>query len=90
MKVEVNKISIRHNGTLYAKGASFNLSAEQYERLKDHVTVLDETDETAVPEKSIDEMTVTELKDHAAATGIDLGDATKKEDILAKIKAVKE
>lgn len=39
-----------------------------------------------VPEKSPDEMTVSELKAYAEGKGIDLGDATKKEDILAKIK----
>jgi len=88
MKVQVNEIPIRHNGTLYEKGASFSLSAAQYERIKAYVTVLSEADEPASPPvKAIDEMTVAELKEHAAAAGIDLGAASKKEDILAKIKA---
>lgn len=38
------------------------------------------------PLKTVDEMTVAELKDYAAALNIDLGDATKKADILAAIK----
>lgn len=38
------------------------------------------------PEKSPDDMTVPELKAYADGKGIDIGDATKKEDILAKIK----
>ena len=37
--------------------------------------------------KTIDDMTVQELKAYAEENGIDLGDASKKEDILAVIKA---
>ncbi len=37
--------------------------------------------------KTIDEMTVAELKQYAAENGIDLGTATKKSDILATIQA---
>jgi hypothetical protein len=39
------------------------------------------------PTVSIDDMTVPQLKEYAALNKIDLGDATKKEDILAAIKA---
>lgn len=38
-------------------------------------------------EKLIEDMTVPELKEYATAKIIDLGDATKKEDILMAIKA---
>jgi hypothetical protein len=38
------------------------------------------------PEKAVDDMTVAELKAYADGKGIDLGDLTKKEDIIAKIK----
>ncbi|WP_138496340.1 hypothetical protein [Paenibacillus pinistramenti] len=86
MIVEVNNIPIEHDGTLYEKGASFSLPADQHERLKDYVTVLEENDELA--DKSVEDMTVAELKAYAAEHQIDLGDAAKKEDILAKIKAV--
>ena len=88
MKVEVKEIQVRHNGTLYEKGASFSLPANQYERIKAHVIVLDEEDEPAAePDKDIDDMTVPELKTHAVRLNIDLGEATKKDDILEKIKA---
>ncbi|MNB80555.1 hypothetical protein D3C75_273200 [compost metagenome] len=85
MKVQVNEIPIRHDGTRYEKGESFSLSDAQYERIKDHVTVLEEADELAGA-KSVDEMTVAELKAYVAEQNIDLGEATKKEDILAKIR----
>lgn len=42
--------------------------------------------EPEVEETDIDKMTVAQLKKHAADHLIDLGEATKKEDILAKIK----
>ena len=38
-----------------------------------------------VPEKVVTDMTVAELKAYADGKGIDLGDLTKKEDILTKI-----
>lgn len=38
-------------------------------------------------EKPLEEMNLAELKKHAKDNGIDLGDATKKEDVLAKILA---
>ena len=37
--------------------------------------------------KGFDGMTVAELKEHAAARGIDLGEAGKRDEILAVIKA---
>ncbi|MFD1954294.1 hypothetical protein ACFSL6_08920 [Paenibacillus thailandensis] len=37
-------------------------------------------------DKPVGEMTVTELKAYAKANSIDLGEATKKDEILAKIK----
>lgn len=42
------------------------------------------------PAKSLDDMTVAELKEHASNEGIDLGDATKKADILAAIQLAEE
>ena len=41
-------------------------------------------------EKPVDMMTVAELRAYAEGKGIDLGTATKKEDILAAIKAGKQ
>jgi len=40
-------------------------------------------------EKSLDDMTVKELKKYAIDNDIELGDASKKEDIIARIKEVK-
>lgn len=86
MLVEVKGIAIRHNGTCYAKGDTFEIDAKQHERIKDHVDVIDEADR----EKTIDEMTVPELKEYAAKNNIDLGDATKKDAILLVLQGQKE
>lgn len=45
--------------------------------------------EPADAEKPIDKMKVDELKAHADKNGIDLGEATKKEDILAAIEVAR-
>jgi len=49
-------------------------------------SVQEPTEETKI---DIDTMTVKQLQDYAVTNNIDLGDAAKKEDILALIKAVK-
>lgn len=49
--------------------------------------VAEEAAKKAAESKAIDEMTVAELKQYATDNGIDLGDATKKADILAIIAA---
>jgi len=41
-------------------------------------------------DQPIDDMTIAELKDHAEGKGIDLGSATKKDDIIAAIKSATE
>ena len=52
------------------------------------VSKVEVADEVAPAEaKGIDGMTVAELKEHAAARGIDLGEAGKKDEILAAIRA---
>lgn len=48
--------------------------------------ISEESQEPEVEEKSIDKMTVAELKEYANQHEIDLGEATKKDDILAVIK----
>lgn len=47
----------------------------------------DPTDEESKEKDPFDSMKVEELKEYAAENGIDLGDATKKADIIAVIKA---
>lgn len=87
MKVEVNSISIRHDGTLYEKGASFSIPTRGYEAIKPYVTVLDEADEEDTVTDPLESMEPDELRAYAADRDIDLGKATSKEGILEKIKA---
>ncbi|WFR63034.1 hypothetical protein P9222_00865 [Paenibacillus amylolyticus] len=87
MKVEVNNIPIRHDGTLYKQGASFSVPAKVYETIKSHVTVLDEADEADTVTDPLEAMEPDELRAYAADRDIDLGNATSKEGILKKIKA---
>jgi hypothetical protein len=49
---------------------------------------IDPTDGAVTP--SFDDMTIAELKEHADKKGVDLGSATKKDDIIAAIKAAEE
>lgn len=86
MIVQVKSIPVRHNGARHVAGEEFQIDKEHYDRLKAHVIVVDEND----PPKPIEKMTVAELKEHAAENGIDLGEATKKEDILQLILATSE
>ncbi len=51
---------------------------------KGHLTVIEGGDAESEP-KSLVDMTVAELKAYAADKGIDLGGATKKEEVLAAI-----
>ncbi|MGW8565661.1 Rho termination factor N-terminal domain-containing protein [Isoptericola sp. NPDC055881] len=55
----------------------------------DHLTDGPATDDSDEP-KPIDKMTVDELRAHAAEAGVDLGDATKKADIVAAITAAQD
>ncbi|MEK5235458.1 hypothetical protein NST99_07140 [Paenibacillus sp. FSL L8-0470] len=82
MKVEVIDIPIRHNGQLFQKGESFSVTEKEFARLEKHVTVLEADEIVPVP---VPEMKLPELKDYAKKHGIDLGEATKREDVLAVI-----
>lgn len=55
-------------------------------RHRERNQVVEKPEET--PEKTIDEMTVAELKAYAEAHGYDLNAATRKADILERIKAI--
>ncbi|NQX45339.1 hypothetical protein HQN87_08340 [Paenibacillus tritici] len=83
MKVEVKGIPIRHNGQLYQKGESFSVMEKEYARLEQYVKVLEE-DESSAP-LLVGEMDLPALKDYAKQQSIDLGKATKREDVLAVI-----
>lgn len=79
-KVKVKNIPVRYEGTTYQPGEEFSMKAE-------HVidSLVEVTEEDAIEPKTVEEMTITELKEYAAENDIDLGDAKKKDDILAAI-----
>ena len=55
------------------------------------VAKVEVVDEAAPAEpKTVDEMTVSELRAHATARGVDLGEASRKDEILAAVKAAQE
>jgi len=78
MKVEVIESPVRYNGETYVAGQSFEIDEKHVTGIEQHVNVISE-------DKPIEEMKLDELKEYSKAKGIDLGDATKKEDILAII-----
>lgn len=85
MRVEVLGITIRHNGSPYKKGESFLIAEDQLPRIAKFVNVIDADEHEGEP-KEIDDMTLAELKEYAKRNDIDLDGATKKEDVLAKVK----
>ncbi|WP_340034032.1 hypothetical protein [Paenibacillus sp. FSL H3-0302] len=82
MKVEVKEVPIRHNGQLFQKGESFSVTERDFARLLHYVTILEEE---ALAKVSVSEMKLPELKAYAKEQDIDLGEATKREDVLAVI-----
>jgi hypothetical protein len=84
VKVEVKEIPIRHNGQLFQQGESFSVTEKEYARIEKHVTVLESV---ADP---VSEMKLPELKAYAKEQGIDLGEATKREEVLAVIQKAGE
>lgn len=85
MKVEPKRLPVRHNGKTFKAGESFEIEQKDYEKIQAHVNVI--TSDEPLVEKPIEKMTLPELKVHAEKHEIDLGEATKKEDILAAILA---
>lgn len=85
MKVEVKETPIRHNGELFRKGDSFSVTEQEFVHLKKHVVVLEE--DRVIP---VSEMKLQELKAYAKKHGIDLGEATKREEVLAVIQKAGE
>lgn len=78
MKVEVIKIPVRYNSKTYVAGESFDIDEKYISGIQQHVTVISE-------DKPLENMKLDELKEYAKSKEIDLGDATKKEEILAII-----
>ncbi|BBH19822.1 hypothetical protein Back11_11670 [Paenibacillus baekrokdamisoli] len=82
MIVAPHTIPVRHNSRLYGPDEEFEIDRAGYERIANHLDVIDDSDA-----KSFDKMTAPELKEYAVKISLDLGEATTKPDILAKIKA---
>lgn len=80
MKVGVKEIPIRHNGQLYEQGESFNVSEKEYARLEQYVIVLE-----AGEAPQVSDMKLPELKAYAKEHDIELGEASKREEVLAVI-----
>lgn len=82
MIVSVKETPIRHNGTVYRAGDEFEINKAGYDRLEPYVDVVEDDEEAEV---AIEDMTGAQLKAYAKSNNIDLGEATRKPDILAKI-----
>lgn len=100
MIVKVKNIPIRHNGSRYLEKQKFEISHADYTKIKKFVDVVQEDVDTSGENpnngqesggqqepKKIEDMTVQELKGFAGEMEIDLGDATKKDEILSCIQA---
>lgn len=101
MIVKVKKIPVRHNGARYLANQKFEISQEDYNKIQKFVEVVkeeppaDDTNKGQDPNspkgrKKIEDMTVPELKSFAEEMEIDLGDATKKDDIIQRIQKAME
>ncbi|MFD1203586.1 Rho termination factor N-terminal domain-containing protein [Sporosarcina contaminans] len=79
-KVKVKSVPVRYEGTTYQPDEEFSMKAE-------HVidSLVEVSEEDTFEPKTVEEMTVSELKEYAAEHDIDLGEAKKKDDILAAI-----
>lgn len=81
-QVEVLKVPVRYKGVTHTPGASFEMEDEHVNE-----SLVKVTGEVEKSPKTVEEMTVPELKDYAAEKTIDLGDAKKRDDILEVIQA---
>lgn len=66
------------------------MSATAFQRIRREQENREREAEENKMDKSLEKMTVPELKEYAETNGIDLGDATKKPDILATITGLKD
>lgn len=85
MQVKVKKIPVRYKQQTYRAGDIFEIAEEHVKGIQDFAEVLEEKEE-----KSLDQMTVLELKEYAKAQGVDLGKASKKEEILAVLQEAEQ
>lgn len=89
MIVKVKSIPVRHNGSRNFAGDKFEISRTDYEKIQKFVDVVEEDSPEGDPQEpeNIQNMTVPKLKEFAERENIDLGDVTKKEDILERIQS---
>lgn len=106
MKVMIKRFALRHNGKTYQAGQTAELPEETAKKLvvdsPKEFALLDEenhhkeipipvgVNEGEIEGPVLDDMTVQELKALAEENGIDLGQAKKKQDIIAIIVAAAE
>ncbi|MDQ0269944.1 hypothetical protein [Cytobacillus purgationiresistens] len=81
MIVEVIDVPVRYNGKTYRTGEIFEMEEPHVD--ENIVKVISKVEKEP---KTLDSMTVTELKEYSAENNINLGEAKKKEEILAVIK----
>lgn len=84
MIVTPKTIPVRHNGVRYNPGEEFEIESLSYKRIADHLEVIDDGD-SLVGNKPMEKWSVAELKAFAEEKVIDLGEATKKPEILKVI-----
>lgn len=100
MIVKVKEIPVRHNGLRHLTDEEFKIEQAAYAKIQKFVDVVKEDSDQSDDNfnkgqdpngqqgpKKIEDMTVPELKAFADEMEIDLGDATKKDEILARIQA---
>lgn len=81
-------IQAKYRQVLYPAAAVVDVLPDDVPGLiRDEVIAEDTIPLEPEKEKTVQEMNLAELKKHAKDNGIDLGDTTKKEDVLAKILA---
>lgn len=73
---------------LFRKGDSATVTEDVCESLVETGVITD--DYEPIKSKSVDEMTVPELREYATESGIDLGEAKKRDDILMIIQATED
>ena len=91
MKVKVvNRFVDKVTKQLHEYGEVIEVTEARFKEISDAGKYVEAIPEEIQEEKPLDKMTVEELKDYAADKGIDLGDATKKADILETIKKAED
>lgn len=87
-KVTFNR-NVKLGKDLYRNGDSATVEEDVCDELVAKGVINDgyqSIEKEPIKPKTIDEMTIAELKDYASANAIDLGEAAKKDDILTIIK----